>query len=101
MGIIKLQLSKGPILIFSIQVFVLGYVQFLHWSGENGYQQSNVLTEQISEQKLENEQLLFRNQALSREIEALKQENSTAIEGRARFDLGMINEGETFFLITE
>ena len=48
----------------------------------------------------ENQQLRERNQALEAEVQDLKQ-GLGAIEERAREELGMIKEGETFYQIIE
>lgn len=56
------------------------------------------LERELAEQREENERLLSRNRALQAEVEDLK-EGIEAIEERAREDLGMIREGETFFQV--
>lgn len=56
------------------------------------------LQSELAEQRTENEKLLTRNRALQAEVEDLKK-GLAAIEERAREDLGMIQEGETFFQI--
>nr|VFK56576.1 MAG: Septum formation initiator [Candidatus Kentron sp. TUN]VFK61898.1 MAG: Septum formation initiator [Candidatus Kentron sp. TUN]VFK62843.1 MAG: Septum formation initiator [Candidatus Kentron sp. TUN] len=54
------------------------------------------LREAISQQEEENVALRERNRRLKADVTDLK-EGLTAIESRARRDLGMIREGETFF----
>ncbi|HEX22236.1 MAG TPA: cell division protein FtsB, partial [Chromatiales bacterium] len=54
----------------------------------------------IAVQGAENAQLLERNQALAAEVADLKQ-GVDAIEERARRELGMIKEGETFFQVVD
>ena len=54
----------------------------------------------IGSQVEENERLKLRNEQLEREIEELKS-GTESIEEKARTDLGMIKEGEEFYLIVE
>ncbi len=54
----------------------------------------------ITAQAEKNAQLKERNQTLSAEVDDLKQ-GLEAIEERARYDLGMIREGETFFQVVD
>ena len=55
---------------------------------------------QDAAQKVENAQLKERNQTLAAEVADLKQ-GYEAIEERARYDLGMIKEGETFYQVVD
>jgi len=54
----------------------------------------------IAEQEAENEELRTRNKALEAEVQNLKK-GLDAIEERARSELGMIKEGETFYRVIE
>ena len=56
------------------------------------------LREEISTQRAENEQLRVRNRTLAAEVQDLKK-GTTAIEERARTDLGMVGKGETFYQV--
>jgi cell division protein FtsB len=58
------------------------------------------LYRQVEEQKEENRRLRERNQALDAEVLDLKQ-GLEAIEERAREELGMIREDESFYQIVE
>ena len=66
----------------------------------------NSMTEAVSgnvkveAQKIENAQLQERNKALVAEVMDLKH-GLDAIEERARSELGMVKEGETFFHVVE
>ncbi len=68
------------------------------WIGEGSFRDVRLLQQSIEEQAKENEELRSRNQALSAEVLDLRQ-GLEAIEERARSELGMIREGETFFHI--
>lgn len=58
------------------------------------------LREMVAEQRDENEKLEARNEALAAEVEDLRA-GRAAIEERARAELGLIREDETFFLIVD
>lgn len=58
------------------------------------------LREMVEEQLEENERLRARNEALAAEVEDLRA-GMEAIEERARSELGLIREGEEFFLIVD
>ena len=59
-----------------------------------------VLQEAVQAQRTENARLKERNSALEAEVNNLK-EGLEAIEERARVELGMIRQGETFFYILD
>ena len=70
------------------------------WLGGGGWRDAGELQETVSEQKAENARLQQRNDALSAEVEDLKS-GETAVEERARSELGMIKPGETFYRVVE
>ena len=79
-------------------LFVL--LQFKLWFGEGSMKEVWLLDEAIAAQTVENAQLKERNQALAAEVADLKQ-GLEAVEERARYDLGMIKKGETFYQVVE
>ena len=80
-------------------VISLGLVQARLWSPEDGLREVWRLKDLIVERTRENRELATRNSALEGEVQDLKQ-GLAAAEERARADLGMIAEGETFYQIT-
>ena len=80
-------------------VVALGLVQARLWSPDDGLREVWRLRDLIAERTLENRDLAERNAALEGEVQDLKQ-GLAAAEERARADLGMIAEGETFYQIT-
>jgi cell division protein FtsB len=68
------------------------------WFSAEGFGKTRSLRAAVSEQRLQNEQLRERNQALDAEVVNLKQ-SSEAAEERARTDLGMIGPKETFYQV--
>lgn len=75
-------------------------LQYDLWLGKGGIGDAVQLHHAISAQKQENVQLRERNQTLAAEVQDLKQ-GLAAVEERARSELGMIREGETFYQIIE
>lgn len=80
-------------------VVCLGLVQARLWSSDDGLREMWRLKDLVAERTLENRELSARNAALEGEVQDLKQ-GLAAAEERARADLGMIAEGETFYQIT-
>ncbi len=75
-------------------------IQFDIWFKEDGFYRVKELEQMIGNQVEENKRLKLRNEQLEREIEELKS-GTESIEEKARTDLGMIKEGEEFYLIVE
>ncbi len=80
-------------------VVCLGLVQARLWSQDDGMREVWRLQALVAERTAENRGLAARNAALEGEVQDLKQ-GLAAAEERARADLGMIAEGETFYQIT-
>lgn len=76
---------------------LLGYLQYRLWMAEGGFVDVARLNKEIARQEHENAALRERNRVLLAEVESLKQGVDT-LEERARTDMGMVKEGETFFL---
>ena len=81
-------------------VVLLVLLQARLWFGDGSLADVWDLYRQVEMQKQENRQLRERNQALEAEVQDLKQ-GLEAIEERAREELGMIREDETFYQIIE
>ncbi len=54
----------------------------------------------LAKQQQENEQLKTRNETIAREVSDLRN-GLEGIEEKARSDLGMVKEGETFYMVLE
>ena len=70
------------------------------WFGETGWLAARELERQIAAQERVAAVLDERNRVLTTEVMALK-DGLTAVEGRARTALGMVAEGETFYLVID
>src|SRR5262245_33217463 len=81
----------------SLLVVVLG-LQYRLWLSADGVRELGRLSEAVERQKAENEELLARNQQMIAEVADLKA-GMTAIEERARSELGMIGRNETFYQV--
>jgi len=68
------------------------------WFSDDGYRKTMNLRTAVAEQRALNETLRLRNAALDAEVINLKQGNDAA-EERARTDLGMIGQRETFYQV--
>jgi len=79
---------------------MIAVLQFQLWIGDDSVRSLNLLEGQVAKQKSINMSLEDRNKKLEIEIVDLKT-GVEAIEERARSELGMIEQGETFFLIVE
>ena len=75
-------------------------MQFQLWFGEDGIRTLNLVEEELAQQKNINAKFEDRNRLLEIEVVDLKT-GLEAIEERARSELGMIEEGETFYLIVD
>jgi cell division protein FtsB len=83
-----------------ILIFLLLLLQINIWFKNDGYPRITELKSLIQDQKKENNAMAIRNTQLREEVEDLKK-GDAAIEERARTDIGMIKEGEEFYLITQ
>ncbi|GGY64935.1 septum formation initiator family protein [Marinobacter zhanjiangensis] len=86
--------------LWSIMVILIVLLQVRLWVGEGSYAQVWGLSETIDEQRRENARLAARNERLFAEVRNLGSAQG-AVEERARKDLGLIRDDETFFLVLE
>ncbi|MDN7123596.1 cell division protein FtsB [Pseudidiomarina terrestris] len=78
-------------------LFVLLVVlQYRLWFGKNSLPEYWHLQEDVARQEQTNQKLRQRNQVLIADIEDLR-EGEVALEERARNELGLIKQDETFF----
>ncbi len=77
---------------------LLALAQYHLWFGKNGIHQNQEVAAEVELASASNAELKQRNQLMYSEIEDLKS-GFSVIEERARNELGLIKEGETFFRI--
>jgi len=81
-------------------VLFLVMMQVNIWLTKDGYSRVAEIKELIQDQQKENNEMVSRNSQLKEEIKDLK-DGYSAIEEKAREDIGMIKEGEEFYLLTK
>ena len=90
----------GPRVIVGVLLVVALGLQYRLWVGEGSLAEVRHLERQIADQRGELAALRERNEALQAEVKDLRA-GLEAIEARARGELGMIRDGETFFQVIE
>ena len=80
----------------AILVALILLLQWPLWFGKGGWLRVSELERQLAAQKTVNAGLGERNAQVAAEVASLR-EGRGAIEERARHDLNMVREGETFF----
>lgn len=78
-----------------ILVALIAVLQYPLWLGKGGWLKVWDYNRLLAEQQAVNRQLEARNAGLDAEVRDLKQ-GYDAIEERARFELGMVKDGEVF-----
>jgi len=86
-------------LLFTLLFMLLG-LQYRIWIGEGSLAQKVELSRAVEKQQSRNDRLEERNRILAEEVDSLRN-TLEAIEERARTDLGMVKEDETFFLVLD
>lgn len=79
-------------------IALLAALQYRLWFGKNSVPQYITMQQEVSEQALQNTGLEQHNNLLKADINDLKI-GLEAIEERARNELGLIKQGETFYRI--
>ena len=81
-------------------ILILVLLQCRFWVGADSYLKVRKLKKTLAEQQAELIVLENRNQQLIAKIENLKQ-YPAAIEEQARYELGMIKQGEKYYQVVE
>ena len=81
-------------------IALIALLQYPLWIGKGGWLRVWDVDRQLQLQKDDNKKLEIRNAGLDAEVRDLKQ-GYDAIEERARYELGMIKDGEVFVQIPE
>lgn len=93
-----MKLSPARQIVIAVLALALIGLQIRLWFGEGSLRDAAQLKKQVQELELKNQSLAERNRLLAADVHDLK-DGSGAIEEIARKDLGMIRDGETFFLV--
>lgn len=86
--------------VIAVLMVLLLVLQYRLWLADGGLVEVHRLDRSVAEKAEEIETLRERNQALEAEVKDLKQ-GLDAIEARARSELGMVREHETFYQVVE
>lgn len=81
-------------------LLILLVLQYRLWIGDGSVAHVVRLDRELQRQSAANERLQERNRILAIEVEDLK-EGLNSVEERAREEMGMIKDGETFYMLIE
>lgn len=84
--------------LLAVLLVLLALLQYRLWFAEGSLAEQHRLQRQVSEQTRLNRALRERNAVLEREVLEL-QSGTEGIEQRARKELGLVRQGETFFQV--
>jgi cell division protein FtsB len=84
--------------ILILLLMFLAGLQYRLWIGAGSWEQITQLERNIEQQAGINQHLRDRNRVLENEVRDLKN-GLESVEERARSELGLIKEGETFYLL--
>ena len=87
----------GTRLLIVVLVIAFAVLQWRLWLSDHGWSEVSRLRGAVEAQQEENEILAERNARLQAEVTDLKS-GADAVEEQARADLGMIREGEDFYV---
>jgi len=86
--------------LLAILTIMLLATQYRLWVGDGSLAQVARLKRELTEQQGKNTALERQNRQLLREVRSLK-EGTDGVETKARYDLGLIKDGETLFIFMD
>lgn len=86
--------------ILTLLIVIFIALQYRLWFGQGSWEQIISLERELEEQDLINQRLRDRNEVLENEVRDLKS-GLESVEERARSELGLIKDGETFYLLID
>lgn len=87
-------------LITIVLAVLLVLIQYPLWFGKGGWRRVWELDQQVTAAQKKNEEARARNAKLESEVRDLR-DGTEAIEERARYEMGMIKQGEIFVQIVD
>ncbi|MBM3366053.1 MAG: cell division protein FtsB [Betaproteobacteria bacterium] len=87
-------------LILIVLTVLLVLIQYPLWLGKGGWLRVWDLSRQLDAALDKEQELRLRNEKLAGEVQDLK-EGTGAVEERARYELGMVKEGEIFVQVLD
>ena len=85
-------------LVLSVFIGMFIFLQYTFWAGKQNVIDLYRLNRQVGDVRIENHELQDRNDRLHEDVIDIKSRLG-AIESKARFDLGLIKPGETYYQI--
>ena len=85
-------------LVLAVFVVMLIFLQYVLWAGKRNVIDLHRLSQQVDDVRIENHEFQVRNDQLREDVIDIKSRLG-AIESQARFDLGLIKPGETYYQI--
>jgi cell division protein FtsB len=82
-------------LVTVVLIVLLALIQYPLWWGHGGWLRVHELQQQLAQQQKKNADAKLRNERIEGEVQDL-QSGSAAIEERARYEMGMVKDGEVF-----
>jgi len=87
-------------LIWIVLTVLLVLIQYPLWLGKGGWLRVWDLSRQLDAALEKEQELRLRNEKLAGEVQDLK-EGTGAVEERARYELGMVKDGEIFVQVLD
>ncbi|MHB1947764.1 MAG: cell division protein FtsB [Gammaproteobacteria bacterium] len=81
-------------------IMLLAFLQYRLWFEPDGIRDMMRFKKELALQAKENSKLKKRNETLLSQVQLL-QKDKDAVESRARRELGMIKQGETFYQVVK
>jgi cell division protein FtsB len=82
-------------LVTVVLIVLLVLIQYPLWWGHGGWLRVHELQQELAQQEQKNDDAKLRNERIEGEVQDL-QNGTNAVEERARFEMGMVKDGEVF-----
>src|ERR1700756_5119405 len=82
-------------LVTAVLIVLLALIQYPLWWGHGGWLRVHELQQQLAQQLQKNADSKVRNERIEGEVQDL-QNGTAAVEERARYEMGMVKDGEVF-----
>src|ERR1700756_1249858 len=82
-------------LVTAVLIVLLALIQYPLWWGHGGWLRVHELQQQLAQQLQKNADSKLRNERIEGEVQDL-QSGTAAVEERARYEMGMVKDGEVF-----
>src|ERR1700739_396450 len=82
-------------LVTVVLIVLLALIQYPLWWGHGGWLRVHELSQELAQQTERNTNLRLRNERVQGEVQDL-QSGTAAVEERARYEMGMVKDGEVF-----